>query len=96
MFLRNTDTEGLLGKGSPLGRWKYMVGEYMSEKGAVIGGGLEQAKMECVNFERWRFFCHRYPLGRQGGIRDYRYRRTNLLTSPKSEDEQLEKRASQS
>ncbi len=46
-------------RGRPLGRWKDRVKEYMSER-----GGLEQARSECVDKERWRLFCCGHPLGR--------------------------------
>ncbi len=27
------------------------------------GGGLDQARTECLDRERWRLFCHGHPLG---------------------------------
>ncbi len=39
-------------KGRPLGRWKDGVKEYMCERGVGIGGGLEQARRECLDRER--------------------------------------------
>ncbi len=45
-------------RGRPLGRWRDRVGEYIHERGANRGGGLEQIKRECLDKERWRLFCH--------------------------------------
>ncbi len=36
-----SETGGPSRRGRPLGRWKDRVKEYMSEKGATRGGGLE-------------------------------------------------------
>ncbi len=49
-------------RGRPLGRWKDRV-EYMSERGATRGGGLEQARRECLDRERCRLFCRGHLLG---------------------------------
>ncbi len=49
-----SETEGHSRRGRPLGRWKDRVKEYMSERGATRGGGLEQARRECLGRERWR------------------------------------------
>ncbi len=46
----------------PLGRWKDRVREYMSEMG-VRGNGLEWARRECMDRERWRPVCYGHPLG---------------------------------
>ncbi len=50
-------------KGRPLGRWKASVKEYMRERGVNRGGRLDQARRECLDRERWRFFCYGYLLG---------------------------------
>ncbi len=34
-------------RGRPLGRWRDRVKEYMLERGAAGGGGLDQARREC-------------------------------------------------
>ncbi len=39
----------------PLGRWEDRVKEYVSERG-VRGNGLEWARRECMDRERWRSF----------------------------------------
>ncbi len=39
-----------------------MVKEYLSE-GGVRGKGLEHARRECMEREKWRSFCHDHPLG---------------------------------
>ncbi len=54
--------EGSNRKGRPLGRWEYRVKEYMSEWG-VRGNGLEWARRECMDRERWRSVCRGHPLG---------------------------------
>ncbi len=41
----------------------------MSERVANGGGGLEQAKRECLDRERWRLFCYGHHFGDvSGGI----------------------------
>ncbi len=62
--------------GRPLGRWKDRVMEYMSERGSNRGGGLKQARRECLDRERWRLFCYGHPLGGTfpEGARHHRYR----------------------
>ncbi len=54
--------EGMNRRGRPLGRWKDRVKEYMSER-EVRGNGLEWARRECVERERWRSVCCGHPLG---------------------------------
>ncbi len=49
-------------KGRPLGRWEYRVKEYVSERG-VRGNGLEWARRECMDRERWRSVCRGHFLG---------------------------------
>ncbi len=49
-------------RGKPLGRGKVRL-KYMCERGATSGRGLDQARRECVNWERWRLFCRGHPLG---------------------------------
>ncbi len=53
--------EGTNRRGRPLGRWENRVKEYMSERG-VKGNGLEWARRECIDRERWRFVCRGHPL----------------------------------
>ncbi len=52
-----SEIKGLSRRKRPLGRWKDRVKEYMSERGATRGGGLEQARRKCLDREKWRFFC---------------------------------------
>ncbi len=40
-----------------LGRWRDTVKEYMCERGVTRRGGLDQARKECLDRERWRLFC---------------------------------------
>ncbi len=60
-------------KGRPLGRWGDRIQEYVSERG-VRGNGLEWARRECMDRERWKFVCCGHPLGgrfrRERGIGD--------------------------
>ncbi len=55
--------ESLNGRGRPLGRRKDRGKEYMSDRGTGRGGGLEQARRECLDRKRWRLFRCDYPLG---------------------------------
>ena len=57
------ELEGANKRGRPFERWKYRVREYLHEKGVRRRGGLERARRECVDRERWRFFCRGHPLG---------------------------------
>ncbi len=62
-------------RGRPLGRWEDRVIEYVSERGerGVRGNGLEWARRECMDRERWRSICRGHPLWgrfrRERGIR---------------------------
>ncbi len=51
-------------RGRPHGKRKDRVKENMCERGAATGEKLDQARRECVDGERWMFFCraHGYPL----------------------------------
>ncbi len=51
-----SSVEGTNRRGRPLGRWEDRVKEYVSEKG-VRGNGLEWARRECMDRERWRSVC---------------------------------------
>ncbi len=59
-----SNVEGPNRRGRPLGRWEDRVKEYLSERG-VRGNGLEWARMECMDRERWRSVCRGYSLGRR-------------------------------
>ncbi len=48
--------------GRPLGRWKDRVKEYVNERG-VRANGLEWARRECMDRERWRSVCRGRSLG---------------------------------
>ncbi len=50
-------------RGRPPVRWRDRVKEYMYERGATRGGGLDQGRRECLDRERWRLFCVVIPLG---------------------------------
>ncbi len=66
--------EGTNRKRRPLGRWGDRVKEYVyvSERG-MRGKGLEWARRECMDRERWRSVCRGHPFGghfrREQGVR---------------------------
>ncbi len=64
--------EGTNRRGRLLGRWEDRVKEYVSERG-VRGNGLEWARRECMDRERWRSVCCDHPLEgrfqRERGVR---------------------------
>ncbi len=51
-----SEIKGPSRKGRPLGRWEDRVREYVSEKGATRGKGIEQTRRECWNREGWGLF----------------------------------------
>ncbi len=58
-FVKKVHVSGGVGpssRGKPPGRWRNRVKEYMCEEGATRGGGLDQARRECLDRERWRLF----------------------------------------
>ncbi len=61
-----SSVEGPNRRGRPLGRWGDRVKEYVSERG-VKGTGLEWARRECMDRERWRSVYHGHPLGDTSG-----------------------------
>ncbi len=56
-----SSVEGPNRRGRPLGRWEGKVKEYVSERG-MRGNGLEWARREYMDRERWRSICHSHPL----------------------------------
>ncbi len=56
------ESAGPSSRGRPPGRWRDRVEEYMCESGATRGGGLDQARIECLDRERWKLFCHGHTL----------------------------------
>ncbi len=64
MRVYQSSVEGPNRRGRPLGRWEDRVKEYVSERG-VRENGLEWARRECMDMERWRSVCHGHPLGRR-------------------------------
>ncbi len=57
-----SSVEGATKRERALGRWEDRIKEYVSERG-VRGNGLEWARRECMDMERWRSVCHGHPLG---------------------------------
>ncbi len=57
-----SSVEGRNRRGRPLERWKDRVKEYVSER-EVRGNGLEWARRECMDRERWRSVCRGHPSG---------------------------------
>ncbi len=55
-----SSVEGTNSRRRPLGRWGDRVKESVSERG-VMGNGLECARRECMNRERWRSVFHGHP-----------------------------------
>ncbi len=56
-----SNVEGTNRRGRPLARWEDRVKEYVNERG-VRGKGLEWARKECMDRERWRSVCRGHPL----------------------------------
>ncbi len=57
-----SSVEGTTRRGRLFERWEDRVKEYVSERG-VRGNGLEWARREYVDRERWRSVCRGHPLG---------------------------------
>ncbi len=58
-FVRKVYVSGGVGpnsRGKSVG-WRDRVKEYMCGRDATRGGGLDQARRECLDRERWRLFC---------------------------------------
>ncbi len=51
-----SSVEGTNRRGRPLGRWEDRVKEYVSER-EVRRNGLQWARRECMDRERWRSVC---------------------------------------
>ncbi len=62
-----SESVGPNSRGRPPGKWKDRVKEYMCEEDATRGGRLDQARRECLDRKRWKFFCCGYPLGNDPG-----------------------------
>ncbi len=58
-----SESMGPNNRGRSSGRWRDRVKEYMCGTGATRRGGLDQAKRECLDRERWRLFCCGHALG---------------------------------
>ncbi len=56
-----SSVEGTNRRGRPLGRWEDRVKEYVSER-EVRRNGLEWARRESMNRERWRSVCRGHSL----------------------------------
>ena len=72
-----SETDGPRKRGMPVVRWKDRAKNYIHEKIADRGRGIELSRKECVDRERRRLLCHGHPLGehswRERSVRDYRY-----------------------
>ncbi len=55
-----SNVEGTNRWGRPLRRWENRVKEYVSER-KVRGNGLEWARRECMDRERWRSVSRGHP-----------------------------------
>ena len=49
-----SEIEGPRRRGKPVARWKDRVKEYMHERVAGRGRGIELVRRECVDRERWK------------------------------------------
>ncbi len=67
-----SSVKGTNRRGRLLGRWEDRVREYVSERG-VGGNGLEWARRESMDRQRWRAVCRGHPFGgrfrRERGVR---------------------------
>ncbi len=64
-FVKNvylSSVEGPNRRGRPLERWEYRMKEYISERG-VRENGLEWARRECMDRERWKSIWGTLPEG---------------------------------
>ena len=61
--MREVLVEGHSRRVRPPGRWRDRVKE-RCERGATRGGGLDEARRECLDRERWRLFCCNHTLVR--------------------------------
>ena len=59
-FLRKCMPVKLRVLGGPVVRWKDRVREYMHGRG--VDRGIEQARRDYLDRERWRLFCHSHSL----------------------------------
>ncbi len=50
-------------RGRPTVRWRDRVKEYMCERGATKRGGLDQARRDCLDRERWTSLPWPHSLG---------------------------------
>ena len=53
-------------RGRPPVKWEDRVLEYVKERGERRMRGLESARRECEDRNRWRLFCRGHPLGEFG------------------------------
>ncbi len=67
-----SEIEGGNVRGRPPVKWRDRVQEYVRERGGGFWRNLKQARRECQDKERWRFFYRGHPL-----VRTPRSRRQN-------------------
>ena len=60
--LYKSSIEGVGVRGRPPVKWQDRVQEYVRERGVNGMRGLEQARKECKDRNRWRLFCRGHPL----------------------------------
>ena len=60
--LYKSSIEGVGVRGRPPVKWEDRVQEYVRERGVNGMRGLEQARKECKDRNRWRLFCRGHPL----------------------------------
>ena len=70
-----SESVGPNSRGRPPVRWRDRVEEYMCEKGATRGGGLDQARRECLDREVEMFLPWPPPWGTfPEGVRRHSYK----------------------
>ncbi len=57
-----SEMEGGNARGRPPVKWRDRMQEYVMERGERSLRNFEQARRECLDRERWKLFCHGYPL----------------------------------
>ena len=68
MFVKKVYVSEIVGprrRGRPIVGWKDRVKKYMHERVVNRGEGIELARKECVDRERWKLFCRGHSLERK-------------------------------
>ncbi len=57
-----SEIEGGNARGRPPVKWRDRVQEYVIKRGEGSLRNLELLRRECQDRERWKLFCHGYPV----------------------------------